>query len=419
MAIVYEYFLSCWWTLLQMAPALLAGFLAAGIISAFMSEAFIRRHLGGKGFAPIAKAALLGVPMPLCSCGVLPVATALKRSGASRGAIVAFLISVPQTGADNIFVVWSMLGLAFAIYSPLSAFLSGLFGGVICEYFGGRKMHDESGAATLGIEKPERKLMPILKYSFLTLVDDIAGALLLGIAIAGIVTVAIPDGWISTHLGKGLGPMLLMLLAGIPIYVCSSGSVPIAAAFMEKGASAGAALVFLITGPASNAAGIAAISKMLGLRCAILFLVSLVIFAFGSGMMLNLIYETLPASAVQVHTHAHDRGGNTLFQLFCGVLLLALIMYSLLKSFYATKNKSFIKDGTLILQVTGMTCNHCAKSVKETLTALPGCGDVEVDLKSGRVYIEASGDCGDNTSVEMVKEAVEKLGFKCEQVMQK
>ncbi|MDD3118461.1 MAG: permease [Victivallales bacterium] len=414
MTFMVAFLQSCWGTLLQMAPALLLGFLAAGIISAFMSETFVKKHLGGRGLAPIAKAALLGVPMPLCSCGVLPVAAALRRSGASRGAIVAFLISVPQTGADNIFVVWSLLGLAFAVYSPISAFLSGLFGGAVCEYYGGRKQQTDPGeTATLGMEKPRKTIPAILKYSYLTLVDDIAGALLLGIAIAGIIAVMIPDGWIGAHLGSGFGAMILMLLAGIPVYVCSSGSVPIAAAFMAKGAGPGAALVFLITGPASNAAGLAAIARMLGWRCALLFLVSLVTFAFGSGLLLNEIYTLLPADAVQLPHPPHGGGAGSPLQLICGLILLALIAYSLIKNHLTSRRKVMAEAEMLVLQVSGMSCRHCAGMVTEALQQLPGTGEVEVDLNTGKVYIRpADGSAGPELAA--ARTAVEKLGFSCE-----
>ena len=413
MTAIHTFFLSCWGMLLQMAPALLLGFLAAGVISAFMSEAFIKRHLGGKGLAPIAKAALLGVPMPLCSCGVLPVAAALKRSGASRGAIVAFLISVPQTGADNIFVVWSLLGLIFAIYSPISAFLSGLFGGAVCEYFGGRKNAAETENAALGMEKPDKKILPILKYSYLTLVGDIAGALLIGIAIAGLISVLIPNGWIIHHLGSGIGSMLLMLLVGIPVYVCSSGSVPIAAAFMVKGAGPGAALIFLITGPASNATGIATIAKMLGLRCAVLFLVSLVLFAFGSGLLLNEIYALLPPAAVELPHHSHNGGTDSPLQLICGIILLILIAYALIKNYHHSGRKIMSDKETLILKVNGMSCRHCVKMVTEALQALPGAGNVEVDLKEGKAYLEpAPGAAAPDPAAACA--AIEKLGFQCE-----
>jgi len=411
MSNIYEYLIACWSTLLQMAPALLLGFLAAGIISAFMSEGFIRRHLGGRGLAPIAKAALLGVPMPLCSCGVLPVAAALKRSGASRGAVVAFLISVPQTGADNIFVVWSLLGLTFALYSPVSAFLSGLFGGTICQYFGGNEVKNGNTNDSFNIERPQKSLVAILKYSYITLLDDIAGALLLGVGIAGLISVVVPNDWISDHIGSGIGSMVLMLLAGIPIYVCSSGSVPIAAAFMEKGASAGAALIFLITGPASNAAGLAAISKLLGLRCLVLFLFSLVLFAFGSGFLLNWLYSFLPAAATLPPPHVHGSGINTPFQLICGVLMLLFILHSLGKRLF--RKTTATAPGAIILKIEGMSCNHCARSVREALLAQEGIANVEIDLRNELAHIIPDAT-GANIDIHVLCDKVEKLGFKCE-----
>jgi len=420
MDLALAYVKGCWETLCQISPALLGGFLAAGIISAFLSEDFIRRHLGGGGFMGTLKAALLGVPMPLCSCGVLPVAASLKRSGASRGAVVAFLISVPQTGADNILVVWSLLGPLFAIYSPLSAFLSGLFGGMVCEYLGGGSKEPlEAAKASEGEgATPKRGLGAILEYSFVTLVDDIAGALLAGICVAGLVSVAIPDGWIAAHLGPGIGSMLLMLLVGIPLYVCSSGSVPIAAAFIEKGASAGAALVFLITGPVSNAAGIAAIGKMLGVRTAVLYVASILVFAFGSGLLLNELYALMPSLAASSASHVHAHGAEALglFNVASAITMLSLIATSMLKKLFkqtAMPEAGEGKGAAMKVKVRGMSCNHCVRSVEKALSGMPGVSSVQVDLKNGEASLFSS-EPSSLPSFGKVKLAIEELGFECD-----
>ncbi len=413
----------CWSLLCQMSPALLGGFLAAGVISAFISPEFIRTHLGGGGLASVAKSALLGVPMPLCSCGVLPVAASLKKSGASTGAVVAFLISVPQTGADNILVVWSLLGGVFAIYSPIAAFLSGLFGGVVCEHFirndtarsegqpPRQSCCDEANAA-----RTERSVSAILTYSFVTLVDDIAGALIAGIAVAAGISMLVPNGWLALHVGPGVGSMLLLMLVGIPLYVCSSGSVPIAAAFMAKGASPGAALVFLMTGPTSNATGIAAISKMLGFRCAVIYVGSIVVFAFMSGFALNGIYALLPSSQT-AGGHVHDVAPAAgVLDIGAAILLCVLLCSAILKKSvmqFNGKTPDGLAKGLIHLEISGMTCSHCANSVKEALSKVQGVASVAVSLADASAVVTPVTPEYPPTP-ESLKEAVESAGFKCD-----
>jgi hypothetical protein len=414
MQALISYPLACWTILVQIAPALLLGFVAAGIISAFLSEAFVKRHLGGGGLWPVVKAALIGVPMPLCSCGVLPVATALKRSGASRGALVAFLISVPQTGADNMLVVWSMLGALFAIYSPISAFLSGIFGGTLCQLFGeehGEKAKD-GGSSGEGVSTaPAKNPKAILEYSFTTLVDEIAGALVVGILIAAAISILIPDGWMARYLGPGAGSMLLMLVVGLSIYVCSSGSVPIAAAFVAKGASPGAALVFLISGPASNSSAIAVLFKLLGLRNTMIYLGSLGIFAFASGFLLNWLYTLFPHSEfLAVPQHVHGTEGSSLFGTLCAVFLLFLLAYSILKRF-KTQEKPVKPDGAIVLKVEGMSCNHCANTVRLALESVSGIASARVDLKAGIAYLTPLDPSKAPRMDELLK-ALEANGFK-------
>jgi uncharacterized membrane protein YraQ (UPF0718 family) len=218
MQALISYPLACWTILVQIAPALLLGFVAAGIISAFLSEAFVKRHLGGGGLWPVVK----GGPHR-CSDAALLLrrsarGDALKRSGASRGALVAFLISVPQTGADNMLVVWSMLGALFSIYSPISAFLSGIFGGTLCQLFG--EEHGERRKTAEALAKESRRPPPRTqghpRILLTTLVDEIAGALVVGILIAAAISILIPDGWMARYLGPGAGSMLLMLVVAFP-----------------------------------------------------------------------------------------------------------------------------------------------------------------------------------------------------------
>lgn len=283
-----------WVTLTEMAPYLLFGFLVAGVLSVFVSTEFVERHLGGRGMLSVLKASILGVPLPLCSCGVIPVAASLRRHGASRGATVAFLLSTPQTGVDSIMVTFGLLGPVFAVFRPLAALLTGVAGGWLVDAADRRPdtgeppvvCTDECCARRAG----EGRLRRLLRYGFVTLPRDIGRAMIVGLVIAGLITAAIPDDFFAGALGTGIGAMFLMMLIGIPVYVCATASVPVAAALIAKGVSPGVALVFLVTGPATNAAAITTLWKVLGRRTALIYLGSVAAAALISGLLLDYIF---------------------------------------------------------------------------------------------------------------------------------
>ncbi|MHC4843561.1 MAG: SO_0444 family Cu/Zn efflux transporter, partial [Planctomycetota bacterium] len=268
-----------WFTVAEMSPFLLFGFFVAGALSVLVSRAFVETHLGGRGIWPLTKASLFGVPLPLCSCGVIPVAMSLRKHGASKGSTISFLISTPQTGVDSIFVTFSLLGPLFTIFRPIAAFLSGIIGGSLTNTFtrlsgldsGPEKQCEEECCTG---EPKRNRLRRGLKYGFLTLPRDIGKAMLLGLLIAALISVLVPDDYFVGRLGHPLISMLIMVLVGIPVYVCATASVPIAAALIMKGLSPGTALVFLMTGPATNAASFITIWKGLGKATAIAYLTS-------------------------------------------------------------------------------------------------------------------------------------------------
>ncbi|HSV27352.1 MAG TPA: permease, partial [Sedimentisphaerales bacterium] len=243
--------LDFWGTVVRMAPFLLFGFAVAGVLSIIISRRFVETHLGGKGLFSVVKASLIGVPMPLCSCGVIPVATSLRRHGASKGATISFLISTPSTGIDSFFVTLGLLGWVMAIFRPIVAFISGVIGGGLAD-LSDRSAPVEKRPKCDGDccdEVPKQnRLVRALRHSFVTLPRDIGRPLLLGITIAALIGAFMPDDFFQKHLPPGILSMLVMMLIGIPMYVCASASVPIAAALIAKGISPGAALVFLIVG---------------------------------------------------------------------------------------------------------------------------------------------------------------------------
>ncbi len=341
------YLHEAWSTLCQMAPYLLFGFFFAGVLSVLISPETVQRHLGGRGFIQVLKASLFGVPLPLCSCGVIPVFASLRKNGAGKGAVTSFLISTPQTGIDSILVTYSMLGPVLAVFRPLAALVSGIIGGLMVDMF---DKDDEAGKdekkeetccchEKCCEEKAEKKgniFVRILKYGFVTLMDDIALSLAGGIMIAAGISMIIPENWFASAIGTGLTGMLFMMACGIPLYVCATASVPIAAMLIAKGVGPGAAFVFLMTGPATNAAAIAIVWKTLGRKATVLYLLSLLLSAIALGFMIDhipFLGKDIVAAACQ-----HNENLSVLQQVSAGILLL-LISVSLVKSLYRKKTE--------------------------------------------------------------------------------
>ena len=403
-----------WTTLCTMAPYLLAGFLASGVLSLFIRPEWVERHLGGRGLKPVVKGALFGVPLPLCSCGVIPVAAGLRRHGASRGATVAFLLSTPQTGADNMLVVWSLLGPVFAVFSPVAAFATGLLGGTLTAL---AERADEPAPpaapcadACCAPTGKGRAFLAAFHYGFVTLARDIAVPLLVGLLIAGLLTAVVPPNFFTGALGTGFTGILVMMLLGVPVYVCATASVPIAAALMLKGVSPGAALAFLITGPATNAATIATVWKLLGRRTAAIYLGTIFVAAIGLGLLLNAIFAMtgIPPVPRIEHAHVHEQAVGP-FGIASALLLLAVLGYS----FFGRRRREEAdltgeaEDGeTVTLNVTGMTCEHCAESVRTTLAAVAGVRAAQVDLAAKKAVV-----VGDSLSPDTLLSAVRTAGY--------
>lgn len=328
-----------WLLLNRMAPYLLFGFAVAGLLHAFVDTRAITRHLGGRSFVSVLKASAIGVPLPLCSCGVLPLAMSLKKEGASKGSILSFLISTPTTGVDSILATYALLGWFFAAYRVLASFVAGIVAGVMANFFlkDEPEVVPEAPACKMCCAEGEHthsgqdKARTAFNYAFVELIGDTGKWLLAGILIGGCISYFIPESFIRTYMGSGLQAMLIMLAIGIPMYVCASGSIPIAAALMIKGMNPGAAFVFLLAGPATNAAGVAVIARQLGIKAVLVYLSSIVICSLGMGALLDLVWN---ASGI-VFTPPHIHGGGSAegwFGMVCSVALLGLIANSFLRS---------------------------------------------------------------------------------------
>lgn len=281
-----------WETIAEMSPYLLFGFFVAGLISVLISQQLVERHLGGRGIWPLIKASVFGVPLPLCSCGVIPVSMSLHKHGASKGAAISFLLSTPQTGVDSIFVTLSLLGPVFAVFRPVAAFITGIVGGGlvnIMDHKPDKAQHAQCTESCCDDTAGGSKLAKGLKYGFITLPQDIGRAMIVGLLIAAVISAIVPDGYFAEKLGTSIFAMVVMMLLGIPVYVCATASVPVAAALLLKGLTPGAALVFLMTGPATNAASFVTIWKTLGGKTAIVYLLTVAGCALTGGILLDFI----------------------------------------------------------------------------------------------------------------------------------
>ncbi|MBA4386649.1 MAG: hypothetical protein C0404_01640 [Verrucomicrobia bacterium] len=407
MDLIYRVLLETWKTLAEMAPYLLLGFAVAGILSVLVSPEKIEKHLGGRGFLPVLKAAIFGVPLPLCSCGVIPVAASLRRHGSSKGATLSFLLSTPQTGVDSIFVTYALLGPVFAVFRPIVAFITGLVGGSLMDIVQTEEEHKESPSSGAGKdaccsqEKKQSALLRIIDYGFVILPRDIAGPMAVGLVLAGLLGAVVPHDFFAGSLGTGFTAMLVMMLIGIPLYVCATASVPIAAALISAGVSPGAALVFLITGPATNTATIVTVWKVLGRKATAVYLGTIAITALAAGYTLDLLFTVSGIQAQDLACCNH----TSAFGSASAVLLLGILGYGLLRP-SAARGDSKQEDHEEVLQVTGMTCSHCAGSVKRALGECKGVESVDVDQKSGRVTVIGR----DVSRLDLIK-AVESLGF--------
>lgn len=284
--------LATWQVLVLMAPYLLLGFAVAGIVSVLLSADWVRRHMGGHGLWQVVKAALIGMPLPLCSCGVLPVALSLRRQGAGRGAVASFLASTPQTGVDSIIATYAVLGPVVSVFRVAAAFVSGVLAGGMVTIAYPRETAEpiEEGASCHCGHAHLPAWRHMLRHGLVTMPRDIARPLLLGILLSGILTALIPSGFLQERLPPGWPGYGLALLVGVPLYVCSTASIPLAASFIHMGASPGAAMVFLIAGPATNLAMLTAMWSRIGKAGTCLYLVAIAGTAVLLGWMLDLFF---------------------------------------------------------------------------------------------------------------------------------
>lgn len=409
---ITDFFSELWVLLLEMAPYLLLGFLFAGILKVFFPKRLIRKYIGKSNFRSVVNAALLGVPMPLCSCGVLPTGISFYKNGASRGSTVSFLVSTPQTGVDSIIATYAMLGLPLAILRPVIALFSGILGGTLTNYLGGSIAVAEQNTGKEE-ENGERSVREMFRYGFVEMLQDISKWLIIGFLVAAFLAVLIPDDFFIETISNEYLSMILILVASIPLYVCATGSIPIAAVLLLKGLSPGAAIVFLMAGPATNAATMAVISNTMGRRTFWLYLLSIVGGALLFGTIVNeLIPRNWILQAIPEFKHAGAHHQDSLLKLVSGIILLVLIINGYIQKFLTRKNVTKESKGFLTMKdikvytVEGMTCNHCKAAVENGVKDLNESAEVFADPSKNELRI-ISGTIPE----EDLKQKVESLGY--------
>lgn len=410
----------------EMSPYLLLGFFFAGLLRVVFPARIITRYLGGRNFRSVLNASLLGVPMPLCSCGVLPTGIGFYKNGASRGASTSFLISTPQTGVDSILATYAMLGLPLAIIRPVVALLTGLGGGLLAnraDRISAKNMDsglDKPGTQQVGEiiaeSAPERSLRELFRYGFVELLQDISKWLIIGMLAAALLSVLIPADFFTRSVSNEYLSMLMMLVASVPLYICATGSIPIAAVLIMKGLAPGAALVLLMAGPATNIATMAVIGNAMGKKSLWIYLISIIGGALFFGTIVN---EFIPRDWITgwmmpgMNEGVHDHHSGWFQWLASGALVLLIINGYVRKIVQRRRNRreEVEKMENMGLQfytykVEGMTCNHCKANVENGLAKLEEISEVVADPGINQVKLQAEG-----LSDSQVKETVEGLGY--------
>lgn len=434
MEFIGNYFSELIYLVKEMAPWLLFGLVFAGLLKVYFPQKHIDKYLGKPTAKSAVNASLLGVPMPLCSCGVIPTGISFYKNGASRGATNSFLISTPQTGVDSIFATYSMLGWPFAVLRPIVAFTTGIIGGILTNWlikeqpkpvvpvnplFAGltldvkkvgkteARCDDADCGCRTEPKKESHSLVRAANYAFIELLQDISKWLILGFMVAALISVLLPNDFFSLFQGYGIFEILIVLAASVPIYVCATGSIPIAAVLLMKGVSPGAALVFMMAGPATNVATITVIGKTMGRKSMLIYLFSIIGGAVFFGLLMNWL---IPADFIlskmnhMAHGEAHE-----MLPGWIGVSASVFLIIAIISGYFIEriqKSKKMTLDKFQTIRVEGMTCSHCEATVTRNLGKVDGIEEVLADKNTSQVKIK-----GAKINLAEVEHIINDLGY--------
>ena len=308
----------------EMAIFILFGLIFAGIMHELIPETLVTKHLGKENIWSVIKSTLFGIPLPVCSCGVIPLATSIKKSGASKGATLSFLISTPITGVDSIMATYGIFGWIFTLYRAITSMIIAMVAGILTNIFD----KEDVGATSVSAQMPDSEeksccstetsccatpskrehfIVRVFSYAFGTLLKDIAKPLLWGLLLGALITIAIPSNLSEILVEYAWLSYLIVIIIAVPMYVCATASLPIAAGLMLSGVSAGAAFVFLSAGPATNTVTIGVVKKMLGTRSLYIYLGSIIVGSIVFGLALDYLFTSMeidPKTLVHMGEHA-------------------------------------------------------------------------------------------------------------------
>lgn len=403
MDIIIQFAQSLWYIMLELSWSLLIGMFVAGLLHVFIPSQAIASRMSGTGIKSVLWSVVAGVPMPLCSCGVIPAGLSLRQKGASKGATTGFLISTPQTGVDSILVTAAFLGWPFALFKVVAAAVTGIIGGSLAN-----RVDDGGGKGQVQPmdEVPAKSLKEIVHYGIFGILKPINNWLVASVLISAAITAFIPPGSLGQGaFSQGVLGMLAVLVIAVPLYVCTTGSVPLAAGLIASGLPAGSALVFLMAGPATNVATMGAVLRVLGKKTLAVYLGTVIVFSMIFGWFFQWL---LPGSGDVVMEHAHGAGW---FEMSAAVAVSSLMVILLVHQFYERfiMKKPHVHGEFITLNVTGMTCDHCAMTVTRQSKAVDGVDEAMVDRSSGSVTITPKH--GESVDVEKVKANIREAGY--------
>lgn len=439
----------------EMAPFLLLGFLLAGILHVWVPNHLYVPKISKPNFKSVLWSALFGVPLPICSCGVIPTSIALRKEGASKGASVSFLISTPATGVDSILATYSLLGGPFAILRPVAAFMTAMLGGLFTNVV--TKNEPETGVAVVGeTHEPHhehehcdcegdhcscsqeghdehskksfaQKVRETLEYGFVNMIGDVSKWLIIGLLLGALIAAFVPDDFFLFLHEYPLLCMVVVLVLAMPMYTCATGSIPLALALVEKGITPGAALVLLMAGPATSIASMLVVGKAFGKRTLAAYLTSIALGALFFGFVIDTFFMDSFLASMLPHASAecHGHGALGVFDYICAVLFAVLIIYAK----FAHKgcgghDEHHHHEGechcnghhheheepvVVTYRVLGMSCSHCKACVEKATLRLDGVLSAEADVANKELRVQWHGD--DDVDETALKNAVEEAGF--------
>ena len=439
----------------EMAPFLLLGFLLAGILHVWVPNHLYVPKISKTNFKSVLWSALFGIPLPICSCGVIPTSIALRKEGASKGASVSFLISTPATGVDSILATYSLLGGPFAILRPVAAFMTAMLGGLFTNVV--TKKEPETGVAVVGeTHEPHhehehcdcegdhcscsqeghdehskksfvQKVRETLEYGFVNMIGDVSKWLIIGLLLGALIAAFVPDDFFLFLHEYPLLCMVVVLVLAMPMYTCATGSIPLALALVEKGITPGAALVLLMAGPATSIASMLVVGKAFGKRTLAAYLTSIALGALFFGFVIDTFFMDSFLASMLPHASAecHGHGALGVFDYICAVLFAVLIIYAK----FAHKgcgghDEHHHHEGechcnghhheheepvVVTYRVLGMSCSHCKACVEKATLRLDGVLSAEADVANKELRVQWHGD--DDVDETALKNAVEEAGF--------